>query len=64
MSAEFDKGVLQITVPKPEQRKPRRIQIAAGGGREGQPAVEGTATERSGNGAGAAESQQTAGTQG
>jgi len=44
--AEFDKGVLEVRIPKPEQRKPRRVQIKAGGD-NGQPAaVEGSATER------------------
>ncbi len=28
--ARFDRGVLEITVPKPEQRKPRRVQINVG----------------------------------
>jgi HSP20 family protein len=51
ISASFDRGVLSVTIPKPEQRKPRRIQIggseaAADGNGNGQPAVEGTATER------------------
>jgi HSP20 family protein len=50
ISASFDRGVLSVTVPKPEQRKPRRIQIgsepATNGNGNGQPAVEGTATER------------------
>jgi len=46
VTAEFDKGVLEVRVPKPEQRKPRRVQIKAGGD-NGQPAaVEGSATER------------------
>src|SRR5215203_4376081 len=52
--ASFDRGVLSVTIPKPEQRKPRRIQIggatANGNGLNGNgsaPAVEGTATERS-----------------
>ena len=45
ISAAFDKGVLEVRVPKPEQRKPRRIEIQAA---NGQPAaVEGTATETS-----------------
>jgi HSP20 family protein len=54
VSAEFDKGVLEVRIPKPEQKKPRRVQIRAGAGDgasdgNGQPAaVEGTATERSG----------------
>src|SRR5918998_3037737 len=33
VTANFDKGVLSITVPKPEQRKPRRVQISVGGER-------------------------------
>jgi HSP20 family protein len=41
IAASFDKGVLEVTIPKPEQRKPRRIQIGAGG-----ETVEGTATEK------------------
>lgn len=40
IAAEFDKGVLEITIPKPEQRKPRRIAI---GGFE--KTLEGTASE-------------------
>ncbi|WP_372789812.1 Hsp20/alpha crystallin family protein [Paraconexibacter sp.] len=31
IGAAFDNGVLQITIPKPEQRKPRRVEIAVGG---------------------------------
>ena len=49
VTASFDRGVLSIRVPKPEQRKPRRVQIRAGAkGRAGdrQPAVEGTAADR------------------
>src|SRR5687767_4789191 len=55
IAATFDRGVLSVTIPKPEQRKPRKIQIgatdpaakemAAGGNGNGH-AVEGTATER------------------
>ncbi|MGH2856787.1 MAG: Hsp20/alpha crystallin family protein [Solirubrobacteraceae bacterium] len=30
--ATFDKGVLEVTVPKPEQRQPRRVQITVGSG--------------------------------
>ena len=32
IKATFDKGVLEITVPKPEQAKPHKVQITAGGG--------------------------------
>jgi HSP20 family protein len=42
IAASFDKGVLEVTIPKPEQRKPRRIQI----GDAGPTTVEGTATEK------------------
>jgi HSP20 family protein len=45
VSAEFDKGVLSIRIPKPEERKPRRVQIKAG--ENGSPkTVEGTATDK------------------
>ena len=30
--ASFEQGVLEVRVPKPEQRKPRKVTIAAGGG--------------------------------
>jgi HSP20 family protein len=52
IGASFDRGVLSVTIPKPEQRKPRRIQIGSqaattgNGNGNGRPAVEGTATER------------------
>jgi HSP20 family protein len=41
IDATFDKGVLEVRIPKPEERKPHRIAI--GGGSED---VEGTATEK------------------
>jgi HSP20 family protein len=31
VSASFDRGVLEVRIPKPEERRPRRIEIAAGG---------------------------------
>lgn len=37
ITASFDKGVLTVTVPKPEERKPRRVEIAVEAPR---PAVE------------------------
>jgi HSP20 family protein len=41
VSASFDQGVLEVRIPKPEQRKPRKISISAG---EGEPkTLEGTA---------------------
>lgn len=39
IEAEFDKGVLEIRIPKPEERKPHRVEIGAG-------SVNGTATEK------------------
>jgi HSP20 family protein len=30
ISASFSNGVLEVTIPKPEERKPRRIEISAG----------------------------------
>ena len=45
ISASFDKGVLEVSIPKPEERKPRRISIGANG--NGKPAtLEGTASEK------------------
>lgn len=42
IAASFDKGVLEVRIPKPEERQPRRIEIQAGEAS----AVEGTATEK------------------
>ena len=42
IEAAFDKGVLEVRIPKPEQRRPRRVEIAVGGGRK---ALEGRAAE-------------------
>jgi HSP20 family protein len=39
VNAEFDNGVLEVKIPKPEERKPHRVSIGAG-------SVNGTATER------------------
>ena len=41
IAANFDNGVLEIRIPKPEERKPRKVSISVGGG---QPAIEGTET--------------------
>src|SRR3954453_5975746 len=38
IATAFEKGVLEIRIPKPEQRKPRKVQIGVGGG---EPALEG-----------------------
>jgi HSP20 family protein len=41
VSAMFDKGVLEVRIPKPEERKPRRVAIRVG--EQGQPeAIEGS----------------------
>ena len=47
IEASFSHGVLEVRIPKPEEHKPRRVQIKAGGAGEngGAPAVEGSATE-------------------
>lgn len=39
VKARFDKGVLQVSVPKPQERKPHRVEITAG-------ALEGSGTEK------------------
>jgi HSP20 family protein len=31
VTAHFDRGVLEVRIPKPEERKPRRIEIGAAG---------------------------------
>ena len=48
VEAHFDKGVLEVRIPKPAERKPRRVAIKAGGenGNGAQAAVEGTAEEK------------------
>jgi HSP20 family protein len=47
IEASFSHGVLEVRIPKPEERKPRRIEISSSNGSEtGEPApVEGRATE-------------------
>jgi HSP20 family protein len=39
VTAEFDNGVLEVRIPKPEERKPHRVQIGSG-------SVEGKGTEK------------------
>ena len=47
VSAMFDKGVLEVRIPKPEERKPRRVAIRVGD--QPQPeAIEGTEHEPNG----------------
>ena len=43
IQATFDKGVLEVRIPKPEERKPRKLQIQVG---EDRPAIEGKAAEQ------------------
>jgi HSP20 family protein len=46
IEATLHDGVLEVTVPKPEQRKPRRIEVAWHGNSSGEPAtIEGSSTE-------------------
>jgi HSP20 family protein len=40
--ARFENGVLEVSIPKPEERKPRRVEITT----NGSPALEGSATEK------------------
>jgi HSP20 family protein len=42
ITAQFERGVLEVRVPKPEQRKPRKVAISVGGGSAGQPTIEGS----------------------
>jgi HSP20 family protein len=45
IEAAFHDGVLDVRIPKPEQRKPRRIQVAWSGKGNGKPAtIEGSST--------------------
>ncbi len=48
ISASFDKGVLEVRIPKPEERKPRRVEISVGGGSP--KAIEGTESRVESNG--------------
>src|SRR5579884_4280162 len=41
--ASFDRGVLEVRVPKPEQRKPRKVAISVGGAQQ-QKTIEGAET--------------------
>jgi HSP20 family protein len=43
VTAQFDRGVLEVRVPKPEQRKPRKVSISVGGGAKG--TIEGSASD-------------------
>ena len=41
VAATFDKGVLEVRIPKPEERKPRKVAISVGGD-SGQRTIEGS----------------------
>src|SRR5215210_1549797 len=43
VEASFDHGVLELRIPKPEERKPRRISIGSANG-NGQKTIEGSTT--------------------
>ena len=48
VKATFENGVLEVTVPKPAQQAPRKVQIAVGGAAAGEPqAVEGSESSES-----------------
>jgi HSP20 family protein len=42
VGARFSRGVLEITIPKPEQKKPRRVQISVESSEDGQATIEGS----------------------
>ena len=42
VQANFDRGVLEIRVPKPEQKKPRQVQISLGSRQADAKTIEGT----------------------
>jgi HSP20 family protein len=46
IKASFDKGVLEVRIPKPEERKPRKVAISVGGG---QKTIESSASEGAGS---------------
>jgi HSP20 family protein len=48
VAASFDRGVLEVRIPKPEERKPRRVEIAVS---DSPKAIEGSATDSTRNGA-------------
>jgi HSP20 family protein len=43
VQARFENGVLEVTIPKPERRKPRKVEISVGTGSRSE-AIEGTET--------------------
>jgi len=65
ITARFDRGVLEVRIPKPEQRRPRRVTISTSSRGDGS-AIEGVDTsrtaepKRSTGGAGGADNQKLA----
>jgi HSP20 family protein len=53
VTASFDKGVLEVRIPKPEERKPRKVAIEVGGSKPA--AIEGTETAAGEQGSGQGE---------
>jgi HSP20 family protein len=47
VQAKFDRGVLEIRIPKPEQRKPRKVAISVSGGASEPKTIEGSETTTS-----------------
>ncbi len=47
VQAQFERGVLEVRIPKPEQRKPRKVAITVGGGASEPETIEGTETPAS-----------------
>jgi HSP20 family protein len=60
VSASFTNGVLEVRIPKPEQRKPRKVTISAGGGAND--AIESSETQGSTESRASDNSQEPAGT--
>jgi HSP20 family protein len=48
VKASFEQGVLEVRVPKPEQRKPRKVAITVNGGSPEPSAIEGSESDASG----------------
>jgi len=44
VQAHFDRGVLEIRIPKPQQKKPRQVQISIGGSSNEPKTIEGAET--------------------
>jgi len=46
VTADVDNGVLEVRIPKPEERKPHRVPIGAGANGSAEASVDGTAEEK------------------